>query len=192
MLQTIGVAACVLATITISTGCKSASTAASLLKAPPPSHITHVGVKVRKGGIGDDPMLGEATLGYWSGYATITTVPVWFGVASNGVPWAVVPNFSEGFMDQGKSMIFGSAGSSDRLSTGQAGCNTGLAQTPDINWGFYGTNNLMNYQAFAAASNAQIPLATKTVQTVTGTGTNQVTTTTTTSTPITGVAIPGL
>jgi len=66
------------------TGC--ASTAAQAVKSPPPSHVVHLTGSGKKGGIVYDPLTGQASLGYLSVYATLTTVPIYAYQDTNGVP----------------------------------------------------------------------------------------------------------
>lgn len=123
-------------------GCASGG---SLLANPSKSHVVQVAVKAIDGGIVVDPVTGQNTLGYRTGYVTVTTIPVVTSQTTNGQVVMCTPDVATAFEVSGKSGIFGSAGSSYRLATGNNGMNTLLINAPPINEGFYGTNNMLTY-----------------------------------------------
>lgn len=131
-----------LAAVATFTGC----TTGSLVQNASRNHVVQVSGKVLTGGIGLNAMTGQDTLGYQSGYVTVTTIPVVTAVNTNGQVVMVTPDVATAFEVSGKNTLFGSAGSSYRLVTGQNGMNTLLANSPPINEGFYGTNNTLVYQ----------------------------------------------
>ncbi len=188
MLSTIGVAAFALATITLPTGC--ASNASKLLASPPPSHIVHLVVSGKKGSIGYDTMTGQAAIGYGSVYASLTTIPIYSSTDTNGQLRLLVPPANISYEIAGKGIMFGSAGSTFTLATGDGVLTQIGGEHQPINEGFYGTNNLMTYSQLTTATGASTPVGTKTTSVTTGTGTNAVTTTTTSQTPV--IALPNL
>ena len=157
MFTSIGVAACVLATVILGTGCSTQS--GGILANPAKGHVVQVSGKAIIGGVVIDPVTGQNTLGYKSGYITVTTIPIVTTIGSNGVVVMSVPDVATAFEVQGKNTIFGAAGSSYRLATGVNGMNTLLANAPPINEGFYGTNNQLVYQQPATIS-SPIPVYT--------------------------------
>jgi len=164
------------AALAVLPGC--ASSAAKLLASPPASHIVHLTGNGNKDGIVYDPLTGQASLGVANVYATLTTIPIYAYVGSNGLPVLLVPDVSESFELAGKSFLFGSAGQTHTLASGNGVLTQVGGQHQPINEGFYSTNNLMTYSQLQTATGAATPLSTQTVQT-SSTGTNGVTTTTT-------------
>jgi hypothetical protein len=184
----IAVAALGLATCVVTQGCASA--AKKLLASPPPSHVVHLVVSGKKGQLGYDTMTGSAAIQYGSVYASLTTIPVYAYTDSNGIPHLLVPPVAISYEIAGKGIVFGSAGSTFTLGTGDGVLTQLIGQHQPVNEGFYGTNNLMTYSQLTTSTGSATPVAQKTVQTVIGTGTNAVTTTTTTATPV--ISAPGL
>lgn len=140
-------------TIVISfTGC--AGTAAQALKTPPPTHVVHLTGSGKKGGLVYDPLTGQASLGYMAIYMTLTTVPIYAYTDTNGVPHLLTPDVSESYEIAGKSFLFGAAGSTHTLATGNGVITQIGGEHQPINEGFYGTNNLMTYSQLQTASGA--------------------------------------
>ena len=174
----------------LTSGC--ASSAKTLLASPPAHHIVHITGNGNKDGIVYDPLTGQASLGVVDVYASLTTIPVFCSTGTNGQITLLVPDVSESFELAGKSFLFGSAGQTHTLASGNGVITQVGGQHQPINEGFYSTNNLMTYAQLNTATGAATPLSTQTVQTtITGTNGVSTTTTTTTSKPSPTIPVPG-
>ena len=133
MFQTIGVAACVLATV-ILTGCASNT-------AMTKTHVYQASGKGIKFGIVQDPVTGQYSLGYQSIFAGAMIVPIDVAVATNGTVSAVVPDAVMSYEIGGKGTFFGSGDSTVTFAVGPNAVNTLLGgQHIPIN-GVYWTNS---------------------------------------------------
>ena len=161
MFTSIGVAACVLATATLLTGCAGQS----LLQHPVTTHVVQISGKVINAGVVEDPVTGQNSLGYKTGWLTVTTIPLTVYSDTNGAAHYAVPPVCLSFEVAGKGILFGSAGSTYTLATGDSAVNSMLGGNHlPVNNGFYGPNNMMTYAAPGAVANP--------VATTTSTGTN--------------------
>lgn len=127
MFQTIGVAACVLATVILGTGCASNTN----LKTP---HVFQASGKGIKLGIVQDPVTGQYSLGYQSIFAGAMVVPINVSVNTNGEVNAIVPDAVMSYELSGKPTFFGSGGSTVTFAVGPNAVGTLLGgQHPPIN-----------------------------------------------------------
>jgi hypothetical protein len=151
-------------------GCSSTS----LVTHPVTTHVVQVSGKLLSGGVVMDPVTGQNTLGYKSGYVTVTTIPVSIAADTNGVVRYLVPEVATSFEVAGKNIIFGSAGTTYTLATGDKAVGTLLGgQHLPVNEGFYGTNNVI---AYAQPATVTAPVPTVTATTSNGTNSTSVTT----------------
>jgi hypothetical protein len=148
-------------------GCASQT----LIQHPVTTHVVQISGKVINAGIVEDPVTGQNSVGYKTGWLTVTTIPLTVYSDTNGVAHYAVPPVCLSFEVAGKGILFGSAGSTYTLATGDSAVNSmlGGAHLP-VNNGFYGPNNMMTYAAPGAVANPVVA--------TTSTGTNGATTTT--------------
>jgi len=126
-LRLVGVAACVLATAILGTGCASNTN----LKTP---HVYQASGKGIKLGVVQDPVTGQYSLGYQSIFAGAMVVPINVAVGTNGEVSAVVPDAVMSYEISGKPTFFGSGGSTVTFAVGPNAVGTLLGgQHPPIN-----------------------------------------------------------
>jgi|GEM_PF-2577986 len=125
---------------TLFAGCSSTD----LLKHPSTTHIVDAKLSVKKLGAVQDPVSGQYSLGYQSGFVGLTTIPITTAMDTNGTIHFIVPDATISYEVGGKSGIFGSGGSTYTLAVGQNAVQTLLGgQHFPINGGFYSTNNVV-------------------------------------------------
>lgn len=124
--------------LTLLVGC----VATPLATKPVTTHIVHIAGSGKKGGIVQDPVTGQYSLGYQSIFMGITTVPITTAMDTNGVIHFIEPDAVASYEILGKSGIFGSAGSTYTVAVGQKATQTllGGAHLP-VNSQFFSTNN---------------------------------------------------
>ncbi len=145
--------------ITCLTGCANLS----LAQKPATTHVVQVTGKVLKGGLVEDPVTGQYSLGYESGYLTVITVPISLAQNTNGEIYYAVPDVAQSYEVTGKNGLFGSAGSTYTVAVGQRGVSTLLGgQHLPVNEGIYGTNNVMVYQAAPSLASSTVPVTVST------------------------------
>ena len=162
LFTSIGVAACVLATAILGTGCASNTN----LKTPHVFQASGKGIKV---GIVQDPVTGQYSLGYQSIFAGAMVVPINVAVGTNGEVSAVVPDAVMSYEISGKPTFFGSGGSTVTFAVGPNAVGTLLGgQHPPINSPYW-TNSSTGVSTLPISGTGQ-PLAVST----TTTGTNSI------------------
>ena len=150
---------------------------------PNTSKVTHTyqaAGKAIKFGVVQDPITGQYSLGYQSGFIGGEIVPIFVVTNDAGAITVVMPDTVESYEIGGKGGFFGSAASTVTFATGPSAVQTLLGgQHPPIN---------MPYWTNANITITSLPLASTLTPTVTSTanssGTNGTSTATSAQAPI--------
>jgi hypothetical protein len=144
-------------------------------------HAYQAAGKVIAFGVVQDPVTGQYSLGYRSGFLGGSVVPIFVATATNGEITVIMPDTVMSYEVGGKGGFFGSAASTVTFATGAGAVQTLLG-------GMHIPINAPYWTNSAVGIAVNLPLAgvlTPTVgTTITTTGTNGTTTTTGTTVPI--------